>query len=173
MNKSKSKQTKSQLHKNSTKKDKSNLDIPYSKPNKLKMHKSTRPFGKDITNSFHPNIPYPVLNPHMTNKLENSPLPQISNFPSKKMQNSPKRAIIKAIQSSSKMNNSTANTMKNSSELNSVKNDYDKIKNRVNLPDNYRDKDYNKLNDDYNKLNEENKKLKEENAQMKKEIKNI
>ena len=123
MNKSKSKQTKSQLHKNSTKKDKSNLDIPYSKPNKLKMHKSTRPFGKDITNSFHPNIPYPVLNPHMTNKLENSPLPQISNFPSKKMQNSPKRAIIKAIQSSSKMNNSTANTMKNSSELNSVKNE--------------------------------------------------
>ena len=146
MNKSKSKQTKSQLHKNSTKKDKSNLDIPYSKPNKLKMHKSTRPFRKDITNSFHPNIPYPVLNPHMTNKLENSPLPQISNFPSKKMQNSPKRAIIKAIQSSSKMNNSTANTMKNSSELNSVKNEnklakipYDSnyIKNKIKMQQKY------------------------------------
>ena len=106
MNKSKSKQAKSQLHKNSTKKEKSIQEIPYSKPSKLKVHKSTRPFGKDITNTFHSNIPYPVLNPHISNKIENSPLPQISNFPSKKMQNSPKRTIIKAIQSSSKINSS-------------------------------------------------------------------
>ena len=123
MNKSKSKQAKSQLHKNSTKKEKSIQEIPYSKPSKLKVHKSTRPFGKDITNTFHSNIPYPVLNPHISNKIENSPLPQISNFPSKKMQNSPKRTIIKAIQSSSKINSSTANTMKNSSDLNSVNNE--------------------------------------------------
>ena len=123
MNKSKSKQAKSQFHKNSTKKEKSIQEIPYSKPSKLKVHKSTRPFGKDITNTFHSNIPYPVLNPHISNKIENSPLPQISNFPSKKMQNSPKRTIIKAIQSSSKINSSTANTMKNSSDLNSVNNE--------------------------------------------------
>ena len=123
MNKSKSKQAKSQLHKNSTKKEKSIQEIPYSKPSKLKVHKSTRPFGKDITNTFHSNIPYPVLNPHISNKIENSPLPQISNFLSKKMQNSPKRTIIKAIQSSSKINSSTANTMKNSSDLNSVNNE--------------------------------------------------
>ena len=68
MNKSKSKQAKSQFHKNSTKKEKSIQEIPYSNPSKLKVHKSTRPFGKDITNTFHSNIPYPVLNPHISNK---------------------------------------------------------------------------------------------------------
>ena len=123
MNKSKSKQAKSQIHKNSTKKEKTSPEIPYAKQNKLKVHKSTRPFGKDITNTLKQNYPYLALNPHLTNKPENSPLPQISNFPTKKTQNSPKRTLIKGIHTSSKMTSSTANTKKNSSELNSVTND--------------------------------------------------
>ena len=123
MNLSKSKQTKSQIHKNSTKKEKTSPEIPYPKQNKLKVHKSTRPFGKDITNTLKQNYPYLALNPHLTNKPENSPLPQISNFPTKKTQNSPKRTLIKGIHTSSKMTSSTANTKKNSSELNSVTND--------------------------------------------------
>ena len=123
MNKSKSKQAKSQLHKNSIKKEKASPENPHSKQNKLKVHKSTRPFGKDITNTLKQNYPYLALNPHLTNKPENSPLPQISNFPTKKTQNSPKRTLIKGIHTSSKMSSSTANTKKNSSELNSVTND--------------------------------------------------
>jgi len=123
MNKSKSKQAKSQIHKNSTKKEKTSPEVPYPKQNKLKVHKSTRPFGKDITNTLKQNYPYLALNPHLTNKPENSPLPQISNFPTKKTQNSPKRTLIKGIHTSSKMTSSTANTKKNSSELNSVTND--------------------------------------------------
>jgi len=123
MNKSKSKQAKSQIHKNSTKKEKTSPEIPYPKQNKLKVHKSTRPFGKDITNTLKQNYQYLALNPHLTNKPENSPLPQISNFPTKKTQNSPKRTLIKGIHTSSKMTSSTANTKKNSSELNSVTND--------------------------------------------------
>ena len=135
MNKSKSKQAKSQMHKHSSKKEKINLEIPYTKNNKLKVHKSTRPFGIDITNTLKQNYQYLGLKPHLTSKLENNPLPQISNFPSKKTQNSPKRTVIKGIHISSKMSSSTANTKKNSSELNSVTND--KKINRVPYGSNY------------------------------------
>ena len=135
MNKSKSKQAKFQMHKHSSKKEKINLEIPYTKNNKLKVHKSTRPFGKDITNTLKQNYQYLGLNPHLTSKLENNPLPKISNFPSKKTQNSPKRTVIKGIHISSKMSSSTANTKKNSSELNSVTND--KKINRVPYDSNY------------------------------------
>ena len=76
MNKSKSKQQKTQFHKSTTKKESSNQEIPHTKPSKLKVHKSVRPFGKDITNTFKQSYPYLGLNPHLTNKLEN-PLPQI------------------------------------------------------------------------------------------------
>ena len=139
MNKSKSKQAKSQFHKNSTKKEKSPMDNHYTKPNKLQPHKSTRPFGKDITNTLKQNnYPYIALNAHLSNKLDNPQLPQISNIPPKKSINSPKRAsgiLIKGVYNSSKMNSSTANTKKNSSELNSVNND--KKINRIPYDSNY------------------------------------
>ena len=64
MNKSKSKQQNQQLHKSTSKHEKSSIDIPHSKQGKLKVHKSTLPFGKDITNTFKQRYPYLGLNPH-------------------------------------------------------------------------------------------------------------
>ena len=137
MNKSKSKQQKSQFHKSTTKNDNSNTEIPYAKQSKLKVHKSVRPFGKDITNTFKQNYPHLGSNPHLTNKLENNPLPQITNNPSKK-NNSPKKSsslISKAIYDSSKM--TTANTKKNNnSGLNSINNEK-KLNNKIPYDSNY------------------------------------
>ena len=138
MNKSKSKQQNHQHHKSTSKNDKSSIDIPHTKPGKLKVHKSTRPFGKDITNTFKQSYPFIALNPHMTNKLEN-PLPQImSNNPSKK-EHSPKKIssiLSKGVYDSSKMSSSTANTKKNISGLNSINNNNKKIA-RIPFESNY------------------------------------
>ena len=127
--KSKSKQQNHQLHKSTTKKEKSSVDMPHSKQSKLKAHKSTRPFGKDITNTFKQSYPYFGLNVHIANnKLEN-PLPQIINNQPKK-ENSPKKIssiISKGVYDSSKMSSSTANTKKNISGLNSINNNNKKI----------------------------------------------
>ena len=139
MNKSKSKQQKTQFHKSTTKKESSNQEIPHTKPSKLKVHKSVRPFGKDITNTFKQSYPYLGLNPHLTNKLEN-PLPQISNIPSKK-NDSPKKSsslISKAIYDSSKMTSAITKKNNNSgnSNLNSINNEK-KLNNKIPYDSNY------------------------------------
>ena len=69
--KSKSKQQNHQLHKSTTKKEKSSVDMPHSKQSKLKAHKSTRPFGKDITNTFKQSYPYFGLNVHISRNKDN------------------------------------------------------------------------------------------------------
>ena len=44
-----------QLHMKQSKKEK--IEIPHPKNNKLKIYKSVRPFGKDVTNTFKQNYP--------------------------------------------------------------------------------------------------------------------
>ena len=139
MNKSKSKQQNHQLHKSTSKNEKSNIDIPHSKQGKLKVHKSTRPFGKDITNTFKQSYPYLGINPHLTNKLDN-PLPQIINNNQQKKEHSPKKIssiISKGVYDSSKMSSSTANTKKNISGLNSINSNNNKKIARIPYESNY------------------------------------
>ena len=139
MNKSKSKQQNHQLHKSTSKNEKSNIDIPHSKQGKLKVHKSTRPFGKDITNIFKQSYPYLGINPHLTNKLDN-PLPQIINNNQQKKEQSPKKIssiISKGVYDSSKMSSSTANTKKNISGLNSINSNNNKKIARIPYESNY------------------------------------
>ena len=139
MNKSKTKQQNHQLHKSTSKNEKSSIDIPHLKQTKLKVHKTTRPFGKDITNTFKQSYPYLGLNHHLTNKLDN-PLPQILNNNPPKKENSPKKIssiISKGVYDSSKMSSSTANTKKNISGLNSINSNNNKKITRIPYDSNY------------------------------------
>ena len=136
MNKSKSKHQKSQNHKSNIKKEISSSEIPPNKTVKLKVHKSTRPFGKDITNTFKQSYPYLALNQHLTNKLDN-PLPHIQNV-SQKKNNSPKKlsnVLSNGISDSIKMFTSTVNTKKINSGMNSINNE--KNINRIPYDSNY------------------------------------
>ena len=60
-----------QLNTKPSKKEK--IDIPHPKNNKLKIYKSGRPFGKDVTNTFKQNYPLMKVssfNPnHLINKV--------------------------------------------------------------------------------------------------------
>ena len=136
MNKSKSKHQKSQNHKSNIKKEISSSEIPPNKTVKLKVHKSTRPFGKDITNTFKQSYPYLAINQHLTNKLDN-PLPHIQNV-SQKKNNSPKKlsnVLSNGISDSIKMFTSTVNTKKINSGMNSINNE--KNINRIPYDSNY------------------------------------
>ena len=59
------------LHLIQSKKEK--IEIPHPKNNKLKIYKSGRPFGKDVTNTFkqnYPLMPISSFNPsHIPNKV--------------------------------------------------------------------------------------------------------
>ena len=53
---------------------KEKTEIPHPKNNKLKIYKSVRPFGKDVTNikQNYPMIPISSFNPnHISNKVRN------------------------------------------------------------------------------------------------------
>ena len=53
---------------------KEKTEIPHPKNNKLKIYKSVRPFGKDVTNikQNYPMIPITSFNPnHISNKVRN------------------------------------------------------------------------------------------------------
>ena len=68
-----------QLNFKNSKKEK--MDIPHPKNNKLKIYKSGRPFGKDVTNTFkqnYPLLPISSFNPsHMPSKVSNKKLLKI------------------------------------------------------------------------------------------------
>jgi hypothetical protein len=61
----------SQINTKQTKNEK--IEIPHPKNNKLKIYKSGRPFGKDVTNNFkqnYPLMPVSSFNPnHLTSKV--------------------------------------------------------------------------------------------------------
>ena len=61
------------LHLKQSKKEK--IEIPHPKNNKLKIYKSGRPFGKDVTNTFkqnYPLMPISSFNPsHIPSKVRN------------------------------------------------------------------------------------------------------
>lgn len=61
------------LHLKQSKKEK--IEIPHPKNNKLKIYKSGRPFGKDVTNTFkqnYPLMPIGSFNPsHIPSKVRN------------------------------------------------------------------------------------------------------
>ena len=121
-------------HKHHLKKDQNNIDILNPPSHKLKIHKSTRPFGKDITNTFKQKYPNLALNSNITNKINYS-LPKVSSIQSIKNNNNNN--------SSSKIS-STANTKKNNNtpyEYNYYKYSKNKIKStftqtKINNPNN-------------------------------------
>ena len=61
------------LHLKQSKKEK--IEIPHPKNNKLKIYKSGRPFGKDVTNTFKQNYPLMPINSfnpsHIPSKVRN------------------------------------------------------------------------------------------------------
>lgn len=63
-----------QINLKNSKKEK--IDIPHPKNNKLKIYKSGRPFGKDVTNTFKQNYPLLPINSfnsnNVTNKVSNT-----------------------------------------------------------------------------------------------------
>ena len=95
-------------HKNHFIKEQKNIDIPTTQLHKLKIHKSSRPFGKDITNTFKQKYSNLALNSNITNKVNYS-LPKVSSIQSIKNNNSSKMS-------------STANTRKNNTGFNSTNN---------------------------------------------------
>ena len=62
-----------QLNLKNSKKEK--MEIPHPKNNKLKIYKSGRPFGKDVTNTFkqnYPLLPISSFNPnYLLSKVSN------------------------------------------------------------------------------------------------------
>ena len=62
---------------------KEKIDIPHPKNNKLKIYKSGRPFGKDVTNTFkqnYPLIPISSFNPtNAPNKVRKNNI-YLTNF---------------------------------------------------------------------------------------------